>query len=289
MSAIQPLRRLLDRLPHGEVADRLYLLIIFVYAHRRMPRRNSGLFNDYLFFLKSSPAIMDICRQITSDKILVKRFIDSRVGEGHTIATKTIFHSVDEIILSDLERPCVIKPAHASGNVVFVDSEKQHLRFSEKEILENALKSSPYQSAREANYRYLRPRLICEPMLRDGKHTKDYKFFCYNGQPRIVQVDSHRQTAHRRNLYRADWSPLNIRYNFPVGEWEAAPERLSEMLKLAKNLSSSFEFVRVDFFVEDDSFYIGELTHCPESAHGRFGDIESEQIFSDILFSSERG
>ena len=289
MSAIQPLRRLLDRLPHGEVADRLYLLIIFLYAHRRMPRRNSGLFNDYLFFLKSSPAIMDICRQITSDKILVKRFIDSRVGEGHTVATRAIFHSVDEINLSELEKPCVIKPAHGSGNVVFVDSDKQYLRTSERENLENALATSPYQSAREANYRYLRPRLICEPMLPDGKNTKDYKFFCYNGQPRIAQVDSHRHTAHRRNLYRADWSPLNIRYNFPVGESEAAPNRLAEMLNLAKKLSSSFEFVRVDFFVQDNSFYIGELTHCPESAHGRFDDVESERIFSEILFSSEQG
>jgi hypothetical protein len=58
------------------------------------------------------------------------------------------------------------------------------------------------------------------------------------------------------------------------------------MVEAARVLAADFEFVRVDFFIDGDNFYVGELTHCPESAHGRFGSRESEDLFSSILFAA---
>ena len=56
------------------------------------------------------------------------------------------------------------------------------------------------------------------------------------------------------------------------------------MIKVAQLLSEPFDFVRVDFFIVGTEFFVGELTHCPESAHGRFKDLQSEKLFSEILF-----
>ena len=278
------LRSLLGKLPRTMIGDKIFLWVIFFSAHKRIPRINSNLFNDYLYFLKSSPEIMDILRQYSSDKVHVKALVSEHCGLDLVLPTIRVFQSVDEIDVKLLPKPCVLKPAHGSGTVIFVHSGQSELGANDRAELRAGLESSPYISAREANYKYLRRRIICEPMLPSGASTKDYKVFCYKGEPRVIQVDSDRHAAHKRNLYTIRWERLNISYNFPIGEWEVAPNKLSKMLDISRELSTDFEFVRVDFFVHGDDLYVAELTHCPESAHGRFKSLEAERQFSALIF-----
>jgi hypothetical protein len=53
------LRRLLARFPYGCGFDSVYIFLIFVYAHGRVPRRSGALFNDYLYSLKRSNVLLD--------------------------------------------------------------------------------------------------------------------------------------------------------------------------------------------------------------------------------------
>lgn len=280
------LRRWLECLPYGSGFDQIFLFIMFTYAQGRIPRRSSALANDYFYFLKTSFDILDIYRQITSDKVLVKDFIRQRCGDGLTLETIDVFDRVDEINIDLLPKPCVLKPAHSSGSVVFLEERQKGLSAEDKQTLMEALQTSPYVKAREGNYRHLRPRLICEPMLVEGANTKDYKVFCFKGKPRLIQVDSERHSDHRRNIYTVDWRPLEVKYNFPVGDWEDKPPHFNDMIEIAKVLAVQFEFVRVDFFISGKDIFVGELTHCPESAHGRFQDRRQEKLFSSILFSN---
>ncbi|UOK72807.1 ATP-grasp fold amidoligase family protein [Ancylobacter polymorphus] len=276
----------LDRLPYSPLGDRLFCFLMFVYAHRRLPRKKSRLFNDYLYQLKTSQEILDVLRQMTSDKVLVKSYVREKCGDGLTLKTLGVFGSVLELEGNILPKPCVVKPAHGSGSVVFLNEGRCTLTDRERDSLRAALRTSPYESARERNYAFLRRRLICEPMLPSGIKTKDYKFFCFQGQPRLVQVDSDRQHQHKRNIYTSEWEPVSLTYNFPIGPWEEAPSQLAQMLNTARQLSEPFEFVRVDFFIDEDRYYVGELTHCPESGHGRFADKNSEKKFSELLFGN---
>lgn len=278
------LRRLSNHIPRGRLGDRLFLFAIFMYAHKRIPHRKSGLFNDYLYFLKTSGELMDILRQYTSDKILVKSFVAERCGKEATLPHSRIFDEISKIDVDELPKPCVLKPSHSSGSVVFVDVDQESLTEDDLDKLRTALATSPYTTAREANYKHLRRRIVCEPMLPSGEATKDYKVFCYQGEPKAVQVDSERHSDHKRNLYTASWQPIDISYNFPIGEWERAPDNLSLMKDLSRRLSEEFEFVRVDFFKDGDKVYVAELTHCPESAHGRFESREAERRFSSLIF-----
>ncbi len=285
MSLLSNMRRAFKMSLKLGLGDRPYLLILFIYAHKRLPRRSSRLFNDYLFFLKASDELSDIMRQVTSDKHLVKEFVNERVGTGKTIETVGLFASVSEINGEKLPRPCVLKPAHGSGSVVFCKEGQNELSEEELELLQRALDSSPYTSAREANYRYLRRRIVCEPMLQEGENIKDYKVFCFRGEPKVIQVDSDRHWAHKRNIYTPAWEHVDVKYNFPLGQWEDAPSNLSEMLDISRALATEFEFVRVDFFISGERLFIGELTHCPESAHGRFASRADEARFSALLFA----
>jgi len=281
------LKKILSKVPKSDFGDRVFCFFMFVYAHGRIPKRKSGLVNDYFYFLKISSEALNVTRQFTSDKKLVKIYISSVLGNNYVVPTKKIFYSVEEI--KDLEKlsPCVLKPAHSSGTVVFIESGRSKLTSLERDLLRSSLESSPYVTAREKNYKYLTPSIICEEMLPDGASTKDYKFFCFNGRVKAIQVDSDRQSRHKRNMYDSHWNPLRFSYNFPIGEWEGAPSKFSEMKTLAELISSGFESVRVDFFMSGDKLYIGELTHCPESAHGKFETLEAEKIFSQRYFSEK--
>lgn len=285
MSRSGLLRSVFALIPKGKLFDKLYIFAQFVYAHRRIPRRHSGLFNDYLYFLKTSDEILDIYRQMTSDKVMVKEYVERVCGHGLTLQTIAVFASVKDIDLNSIRMPSVIKPAHGSGTIVFLHDGKNFLSQEEECQLAAALRSSPYDQAREKNYRHLRRRLICEPMLSSAEKTKDYKVFCFKGEPRLIQVDSDRQSSHKRNIYDSEWNHISVQYNFPLGEPEPTPMNLSELKRVARRLSEAFEFVRVDFFITDAKLYVGELTHCPESAHGRFSSIDEERLFSKILFS----
>jgi hypothetical protein len=52
-------------------------------------------------------------------------------------------------------------------------------------------------------YKDMTPRIIVEKYLADdsGKPPKDYKFFCFDGQVRLVQVDLDRFGEHKQNFY----------------------------------------------------------------------------------------
>ena len=123
-------------------------------------------------------------------------------------------------------------------------------------------------------------------MIATVNELKDYKVFCFRGIPKLIQVDSDRFKEHKRNLYTVNWDSLDLTYSYPMGEYEEKPKQLQIMIDLSKKISVNFEFVRVDFYIHNNKVYVGELTHIPEAANGKFLNKEEEKLFSEILFET---
>ena len=98
----------------------------------------------------------------------------------------------------------------------------------------------------------------------------DYKFFCFNGKPYCVQVDTGRYNGHRQNFYDMQWRSLGVHCTYPEGEGVERPESFEEMKTLAAQLSKDFLFVRVDLYNVGGKIYFGELTFYPSSGYGKF-------------------
>ena len=60
------------------------------------------------------------------------------------------------------------------------------------------------------------------------------------------------------------------------------PKKLNEMIEVARELSSFFTIVRIDFYTDNTNFYVGEITHCPESACGRIMPSKKNQSYSNF-------
>lgn len=91
---------------------------------------------------------------------------------------------------------------------------------------------------------------------------KDYKFFCFNGEPKLIQVDFGRFENHQRNIYDINWNYLNASIKYPTNPNIKInkPEKLEVMLNIAKKLSVGIPHVRVDLYSINEKILFGELT-----------------------------
>ena len=61
------------------------------------------------------------------------------------------------------------------------------------------------------------------------------------------------------------------------------PEKLDEMLKLAKKLSKGIPFLRIDFYFVNGKIYFSELTFYPASGFEGFEPPEWDRTFGEWL------
>ena len=199
----------------------------------------------------------------------MKYYIASVVGwHVHTIETYKVLHSPEDVDSLELERfPCVLKPTHSSGPVLFMTDPSQTL---DRKLLKNWFEIDYYKGSREQNYKYLRPKVIVEEFFSEDGHTapSDYKIFCFNGVPKFIQVDSDRHIHHSRNFYDTSWNRLAFTLLYPGKPADdPKPALLADMLDIAGRLACPFSFIRVDMYTDDAELRVGELTNCPGSAN----------------------
>ena len=262
--------------------------LLFRIQHYRMHRRFGGhtywanlkqpsTFNECLLKKKLDPNYRTLGHLV--DKAEVKPWVAERIGIEHLIPTLAVYDSEDQVDLAAFERPCILKPTHASGKVIILrENEPEPDIPTLRRKMRSWLKTNHYFGSGEPQYRDLRPRIIAEPLLGAEKaDLPDYKFFCFHGEPIYIQVDLDRHTRHVRRYYDVDWQPQAFTLRYPMADGEVSrPAPFERMLEIAKTLSSGFDFVRVDLYAIDDQIFFGELTFHPESGSAPFSDYATD-------------
>lgn len=267
-------------LPHDKKSDTLFSYLCFLSVHGRPPS-NEMLFNDVIYRIKTSSEIDSPLRVFTTDKHLMKMFVKAEVGDAFNVPTLDVLFSSTEVDKYAFHSKSCVKPTHMSGHVIFNDGEKP----VDREKMKNWLRQNYYMVMREANYKNLIPKIIIEPILFDDRNLFDYKFFCFEGVPKLIQIDFDRRTAHSRHYYYPSWERVNINLQYPTyaGTLEK-PSALTEMLEIAAHLSRHFNFVRIDMYSGENKFFVGEITHCHAAALERFFSRDDEILMSKIIF-----
>jgi hypothetical protein len=242
------------------------------------------LFNEHLMRLKWDGSLLDPLRQYVTDKEYVKDYVAGVVGAGHVVKTYAILKSFEEVEnFRWRDFPCVVKPTHMSGEVRICVNKRQAV---ERQILRKWLSINYYKISREANYRYLQPKIIVEEFCSVNGRTPpaDYKIFCFNGTPLIIQVDRGRFQTHTRNFYDTSWRRLHIAVKYPNRpEDDTQPVTLGMMLDVASRLSRRFDAIRVDMYAVSDQVKVGELTSCHGSAGERVQPANAEHWLGDLF------
>lgn len=221
-----------------------------------------------------------------ADKYKVREFVRESIGERYLNDLFDVYESVNQIDLSKLPTSFVLKGTHGSGyNIICKDKNKMDWD-KEFKKMRRWMWNNYYWSKREWVYKDIKPRIICERYMEDEHgELRDYKIFCFNGEPKIIEVDFDRFTDHRRNIYDLEWNLLDVEIEHPSDKEVIInrPETLDEMLELSRKLSKTFPHVRVDFYNVNGKIIFGELTFFHESGMGKFNPPEFEKELGRYL------
>lgn len=259
--------------------DKWYLFFRFknrvgYWPHLNHPRT----FNEKLQWLKLNDRHAEYTHMV--DKIDAKKYVASIIGDKYIIPTLGVWNSVDEIEWDKLPNQFVIKVSSDSGGIV-VCKDKQKLDIEKaKEKLTNGWGKNYYVHNKEYPYRDLTPRIIAEEYKEDesGYELRDYKIFCFNGEPKILFVASDRQKAGedtKFDFFDLNWNHLPFTNGHPNSkEHIAKPKNFEEMLEIAKKLSVGIPQVRIDLYNCNGQIYFGEITFFHWSGMTAFDPVE---------------
>lgn len=259
------------------IPDKLFLKYQYHYVFgEKLNLRHPKSFNEKLQWLKlydHNPLYTTLV-----DKYAVKEWVANRIGEQYVIPTFAVFDNAEQIDLSKLPDRFVLKCTHDSGSVVICKDKRTFDFDAAKQILTQGLKDDFYKKHREWPYKDIKPRIIAEKYLEDGTSLElvDYKFYCFNGQPKIVMVACGRFSGKKTFAYfDYDWNILNITWGAPNPEqYPKKPKNYDEMLVLAHTLSKGIPHVRVDLYNVDGAVFFGELTFFDGSGLQRIDPLE---------------
>ena len=274
-------------LPQTRTWDKVYAFILFLIRHRRTPTKKM-IFNDVLYRMKTSIEILDPLRVLTTDKEYLKLYVRAVVGDQHNVPTLGIIRNKTEV--KDYRFPinCCMKPTHACHAVSF----RTNNGYVDIKLLEGWFSLNSYKTDREANYKFLTPKIIIEPLvfqspdIKDYNGVIDYRIFCFNGVPKLILADIDRIGYNKRKCFDPQWNEVSFSIKVPQSDIEIKkPKNLSEMLVVAANLSKPFSFVRIDLYSDGSRVLVGEITHCAGNASSIFVPRESEYEASRLIFN----
>ena len=207
------------------------------------------------------------------DKYEVKPILSKIIGEEYIIPTLGVWDTFSDIDFDQLPNRFVLKCNHDSGSIAICQNKDSFDREKCAWRFDHVLMNRDYYHFENKQWAYkgIRPRIIAEEYLEnDSTHDlPDYKFFCFNGEPRIIQVDYDRFESHKRNFYDLDWNVLPFSlgsYPFDSRRMNDKPINLSLMTELAGRIARTVgsPFLRVDFYDVNGRVYFGEVTFYPE-------------------------
>ena len=179
----------------------------------------------------------------------------------------------EDIPFDELPEKFVVKVTHGSTfNIICTDKDA----LDRKQVVEKCkkwLKAKFLPCYGEWFYGVEKPRVIVEKYLDD--HTgrlRDYKVYCFNGQPKYIGVDTGNATGeHFKDIYDVNWHMLKgYEMAYPnSGVAIEKPKVLNELLNYAHILSEDFLHARIDFYIVEDHIIFGEITFTNSAGFGR--------------------
>lgn len=224
--------------------------------------KNPKTYNEKLQWIKlyDRNPLMPMC----CDKFTVRQYIEERgCKELLNILIWQGFNP-DEIPFDELPDKFVLKITHGSTfNIICKDKSK----LNPKTVIEKChkwLKVKFLPCYGEWFYGIEPPRIIIEKYIEsaDDEQLRDYKVFCFNGEPKMIRIDTDRFTHHKMDFYDCCWNKIyDAGMGFDIsGRDFQKPDCLDALLNYAKKLSRPFLHARIDFYIVKSKIIFGEIT-----------------------------
>ena len=264
------------------------ILIIILFINNFNLFNNKEYFNENLSFSKPSnwdslsfnqklkiysKKIQNPEYAYYTDKYEVKNYIKNlKIEDLHYAKVHKIIDLNETLIdLKDLPKDCVIKSNNGWNDIIIIKNNKIEKMIMRGKKLSNDVNNYntwrqkviiPQKGKYEDHYRYMKPVIFVEEYL--GDKPNDYKFYCFHGEIKIIDIVSERFNNYRANTYDKDlnilpYSLFNKRTNLKI----KIPNNFEKMKKIAEELARKYEFARIDLYDINGKIYFGEITFTP--------------------------
>lgn len=247
--------------------DKMYLqLFYFATTRKFIDFKNPKGFNEKLQWLKVNDRRPEYSQLV--DKLAVRDHIAEVLGEEYLFPLLGKWESFQDIDFDSLPEQFVIKCNHDSGSTKVIKN-KSLLTDEEinemKEFYSARLKQDFYYAGREYPYKGIKPYIIAEQLMIDEtapeKSIEDYKFFCFNGEPKVMFIATDRATDCKFDFFDMNFNHLDLVNIHPNADKPISkPEKFDEMKELAAKLSQGMRHVRIDLYELNGKIYFGEYT-----------------------------
>lgn len=207
------------------------------------------------------------------DKYRIREYLEQKGLSSITPKLYGVYDKPEDIEWEKFPQKFVVKWNHASGtNILVEDKSKLDINEATKK-LKKWMKIDLWKEG-ELQYKYVKKRIVVEEYLGNGEELETYKFFCFNGEPKVLYLSM--DEDHYLSFYDMDYKRLPIEKleHEPIVGHNEKPKHWDEMIEISKKLSEEFPFVRVDLYDTPDKVYISELTFVPTGGNMKLDNNE---------------
>ena len=289
---LKPLGFIISHLFSWIKNDRLYLRLLFFFETKGkiLHLGNPLTFCEKIQWLKLYNHNPEYTTMV--DKYAVKAYVDEIIGKGHVIPTLSVWERGESIDWDKMPNEFVLKTTNGGGNtgVVICKNKNTFNKDSAIEKLNASLRHDIYRFLREWPYKNVKPLIIAEPYIdpeSGSEDLSDYKWYCFNGEPKYCQLIQGRTTHKTIDFYDLDWNHQEfVGLNPFVGQalkLAERPKKLDVQISIARKLSKGIPFVRVDLYEVGSQVYFGEMTFYPMSGLGSFRPEQYNELLGALI------
>lgn len=137
-------------------------------------------------------------KSLCADKVRVHEYCKDVLGEDICVPLVGVYDCGDEISLDKLPKRFVAKCNHGSGmNIIVTDKGKVNIGKMRGTLDGWLAVDFTFRNGFESHYHGIERKILIEEYLecKDPGGIVDYKFYCFNGKPKVVGVFSDRSRA----------------------------------------------------------------------------------------------
>lgn len=199
-------------------------------------------------------------------KIIVKNILNDEINIAKVVR---VLQDSTDFKKEDKNPNHVLKTVHGSGwNIIDLEntSLSKILSFLQKW-------NRIFDGQNEPHYKYIKPQFFIEEKIHDkfgGVNLSTFMFRCIQGKPQTFSI----QKNSKINNFDIEGNPIKkLEHDFRIEN-----ELFLIMKKNAEILCKPFEFVRIDFFIDEkNNIYFSEFTFTPLCGNQYYSDeIESK-------------
>ncbi|WP_421151313.1 ATP-grasp fold amidoligase family protein [Seonamhaeicola sp. NFXS20] len=224
-----------------------------------------------------------------ADKYRVRTYVEEKIGKQYLNELYGVYNNPSNIDFDSLPNKFVIKANHTNGHNLIVEDKKKLNKKKTIKLLNKWLrKNQYYRKGQEWAYKDIKPKIIIEKNLKENEKTSliDYKFYCFNGKPKFLDVHIDRGENHKQGCFDLDFKPLPFSKSKKYESISAnveKPSNLKEMVFLSEILADKLPFVRVDLYSIKGKTIFGEMTFYPADARDKFHPDKYNPIIGNYL------